>query len=93
LDVSVLKRGPKLATKIYRKPTHAGHYLHFKFNHPLRVKMGIIPSLISRTEVIRQDQKDFNNEIKIIRYDLMLNEYPQEFVDAVMKPLRSNLPS
>jgi hypothetical protein len=35
-----------------------------------------------------QDQKDFNNEIKNIRHDLMLNEYPKEFVDSVMKPLR-----
>jgi hypothetical protein len=33
-----------------------------------------------------QDQQDFNNEIKIVRHDLMLNVYPKEFVDSDMKP-------
>jgi hypothetical protein len=32
-DVFILKRGPKLGTKIYQKPAHTGHYLHFDFNH------------------------------------------------------------
>jgi hypothetical protein len=31
--------------------------------------------------------------IKNIRQDLILNEYPQEFVTSIMKPLRSNRPS
>jgi hypothetical protein len=35
-------------------------------------------------------QKNFNNEIKNIRHDLILNEYPQEFVDPAIKPSRSN---
>jgi hypothetical protein len=37
--------------------------------------------------------QDFQQKIKIIRRDQMLNEYPQEFVDCVMKPLRGNHPS
>jgi hypothetical protein len=40
-----------------------------------------------------QDQKDFNNEIKSIRHDLMPNEYPQELADTIMKPSKSNRPS
>jgi hypothetical protein len=36
---------------------------------------------------------DFSEKIKNIRYDLMLNEYLQEFFDFIMKPLRSNHPS
>jgi hypothetical protein len=37
-----------------------------------------------------QDQKGFDKEVKKIRHTMMLNEYPQEFVDSLMKPLRSN---
>jgi hypothetical protein len=40
-----------------------------------------------------EDQKDFNKEIKNITHDLILNKYPQEFVDSIMKPARSNCPS
>jgi hypothetical protein len=93
LDILVMKNGPELAMKMYWKPTHAGDYLHFKSNHPHHMKRGVVHSLINRAKVICQDQKDFNKEIKIIRYDLILNEDPQEFVDAIMKPSRSNRPS
>jgi hypothetical protein len=88
LDVLVIKTGPNLATKVYRKPTHTGRYLHFKSNHPLHIKRGVARGL-----VICQDQKDFNREIKNIRHDQILNEYPQEFFDSIMKPGRGNCPS
>jgi hypothetical protein len=92
LEVLVMKRGPNLATKVYRKPTHTG-YLHFKSNHPHHLKGGVVHSFVSRAKVICQDQKDFNREIKDIRHVLILNEYPQEFVDSIMKPGKSNRPS
>jgi hypothetical protein len=41
--------------------------------------------------VICLDQKDFNKEIENIRHDLMLNEYPQEFADSIMKPSRATV--
>jgi hypothetical protein len=46
-DISIMKRGPKLAKKVYQTPTHTGRYLHFKSNHPHHVKRGVIHSLIS----------------------------------------------
>jgi hypothetical protein len=92
-EVLVMKKSPELATKFYQKPTHTGPYLHFISNHTYQVKRGVVLSLISRAKIICQDQRDFNNEIKNIRHDLMLNAYPKEFVDSVMKPLRSNRPS
>jgi hypothetical protein len=36
---------------------------------------------------------DFNKEIEGVRPDLIHSEYPQEFVDSIQKPLRSNRPS
>jgi hypothetical protein len=93
LEVLIMKRDPKLATEVYRKPTHTGRYLHFKINHPHHVKSGVVHSLISQAEVVWQDQKDFSNKIENIRHNLILNKYPQVFVDAVIKPLKSNHPS
>jgi hypothetical protein len=88
-----MKRGPKLATKVYRKNAHTGCYQHFKSNQPHHVKSGVDHSLISQAKVICQDQKDFNKEVKNIRRDLMLDEYPQVFVYSIMKPSRINRPS
>jgi hypothetical protein len=33
LNVLTMKRGHKLAIKMYRKPIHTGRYLHFSSNH------------------------------------------------------------
>jgi hypothetical protein len=85
LEVLVMKRGSKLIIEVYRKPTHTGRYLHFKSNHPHHVKRGAVHSLVNRAKVICQNQKDFNNEIQIIRHDLMINEYPKKFTDSIMK--------
>jgi hypothetical protein len=52
-----------------------------------------ITCLIGRSKVICQDQMDFNKEIQNVRHDLILNKCPQEFLDPVMKPSRSNRPS
>jgi hypothetical protein len=92
LDVLVMKQDPKLTMKMYWKPTHAGRYLHFKANHPHHVKRGVVNSLVNRAKVICQNQ-DFDKEIENIRHDLMLNRYPKEFVDSVMKPSTTNRPS
>jgi hypothetical protein len=89
LDILAMKRGPKLTIKLYWKPTHTS-YLHFKSFYPHHVKRGVVHSFISRAKVMCQNQKDFNKGIINIRYDLMVSEYPQEFVHSIMKLSRSN---
>jgi hypothetical protein len=56
LDDLVMKRGPELTTKVHRKPTHTGRYLHFKCNHPHHVKRKVFHSLVNRTKLICQYQ-------------------------------------
>jgi hypothetical protein len=72
-DVLFAKRVSNLSTKVYRKPTHTGRYLNFKSDHLQHVKRGVVYSLVNRAKVICQEQKDFNREIKTIKYDLMNN--------------------
>uniref|UniRef100_A0A5S6QDG5 Reverse transcriptase domain-containing protein n=1 Tax=Trichuris muris TaxID=70415 RepID=A0A5S6QDG5_TRIMR len=38
LDVLVQKERGIFTTRVYRKPTHSGRYLHFTSHHPLSVK-------------------------------------------------------
>jgi hypothetical protein len=91
LDVLVMKGGLNFTTKVYQKPTHTGHFLHLRSNHPHHVIRGVVHCLISQVKVLCQDQKDLHSGIKNIRYALMLKEYPQEFTDSILKTLRSNL--
>jgi hypothetical protein len=74
LDVLVTN----LSTRVYRKPTHTGRYLHFKSDHPQYVKRGVVRSLIDRVKVICQNQKDFNREVKFIKHNLTLNGFHYE---------------
>jgi uncharacterized protein (UPF0335 family) len=90
LDVLVTERGSGLITDVYRKPRHARRYLHFKSDHPQHVKRGVFYSLVNRARVVYQERKGFSREIKTIKQDLMLNRYPQDFIDSVIKSRRSD---
>jgi hypothetical protein len=57
LDVLVIRKETKLATRFHRIPTHTGRYLSFKFNHPPHVKRGLIQSLHKRASTICQERK------------------------------------
>jgi hypothetical protein len=92
LEILIMERGPKLATKVYRKPTHAFSYLHFKCKHPRHVKRGVVHASISSPKVICQDYKNFNREIENISHDLTISKYPQVFLNSAMK-LSRNLSS
>jgi hypothetical protein len=63
LVILVRKRGFKLAINSNKKPTHTGHYLHFKYDRPHDVKKGVVCSLVCNAKVICEDQKDFKKEI------------------------------
>jgi hypothetical protein len=56
LDVLVTRKELALTTKVHRKPTHAGRYLNFAFNHLPHVKRGVMQSLYNRAATICQDQ-------------------------------------
>ncbi|GJQ72861.1 hypothetical protein Trydic_g1510 [Trypoxylus dichotomus] len=40
-----------LRTTVYKKPTHTGQYLHFEFNHPHNVKLGVAECLYNRARI------------------------------------------
>jgi hypothetical protein len=81
LDNLVIRKGLALTTKVYRKSTHTGRYLHFDSNHPPHVKRGIVQCLQSTASTTCQEQEDILNEIGNLRCELHLNEYPKWFTD------------
>jgi hypothetical protein len=56
-------------------------------------KSPTLVAILIQVDPVRSEPEDFNKEIKNMRYDPMVNGYPQEFVDFILKPLRSNRPS
>ncbi|XP_067682687.1 uncharacterized protein [Haliotis asinina] len=53
LDVLVSRTScNQLQTSVYRKPTHTDQYIHFKSNHPPKVKTGVISTLTRRAKNI-----------------------------------------
>jgi hypothetical protein len=92
LDFFLRKRGHKLASEVYRKPTHTDRYLNFNSIHPLHLNREVVHGLISRPKV--KCQKDLYKETESIRQDLKLNEYPQEFIDStIRKAMEKKQPS
>jgi hypothetical protein len=73
-----------------REPTHTGHYLHFKAGHPKHVKGSIFLYLVHRVKAICQEQSDFNREIMNVTHYIILNGYPQCFIDITIKTRRNN---
>jgi hypothetical protein len=57
------------------------------------VKRGVVQNFVNRASVMCQNLKDFSREVKNVKQDVMLNEYPQHFIDSIVKPRRSNRPS
>jgi hypothetical protein len=55
LDILVMKRGPKLAMKVYKKPIHTGCYLHSKSNHPHHVKRELVHNLTKPRSYTRSE--------------------------------------
>jgi hypothetical protein len=68
-----------------------GALFSLKSDHPSNER--VVRSFVDRTKVKYQDRKDFSRETEKIKHDVILNEYPQNFIDSIMKPERSNHPS
>jgi hypothetical protein len=82
-----------LASKVYRKPTHIGQYLNFKFNHPTHVKRGLIQTLHNTASTICQERQALVKGINILRHDLQLNGYPKGFIDSIINSKGSSHPN
>ena len=87
LDVLVCRKDNVITTKVYRKPTHTGQYLHFKSNHSNSTKSGIIRTLVMRAENVCSQGKEKVIELNRVKQELLSNGYPQS---AIKKEMSKN---
>ena len=65
-----------LTTNVYCKKTHTNQYLNFNYNHHLRQKVGIISTLMKRTELI-SNEEDKIKEIETVQEAFRTCDYPE----------------
>lgn len=82
LDVLIMRpHSPdfKTTTKVFRKPSWSGQFLHFHSFVPIQYKIGLIRSLFDRSRKICSS--DFlTDEFKFLTQTLLKNGYPLDFI-------------
>ena len=70
----------RLQTKVYRKKTHTGQYLHYTSNQPEHVKIGTIKTLVRRAKIACSTEESLSDEFDYIKKTMRLNGYPEKLI-------------
>ncbi|CAF4772568.1 unnamed protein product [Rotaria sp. Silwood2] len=81
LDLHIENRDGKLFTTVYQKPSYEPYYLPFNSIHPLHMKKNIIFTLLLRALRYCSTFQEYLNERERLRVALLLNKYPNKFID------------
>ena len=74
-----------LQTKLYRKKTHTGQYMHYTSNQPEHVKVGTIKTLVRRTKIVCSTEESLTEELNYIKKTMRLNDYPEKLITKTIK--------
>jgi len=77
--ITLLKHG-QLSTKVYRKPTHIGKYLHLHSEHPLAHKCALRNTLLYRADKLCDQESERKKEIDLVRSTPKQNGYPDRLL-------------
>ncbi|CAF3173440.1 unnamed protein product [Rotaria sp. Silwood2] len=81
LDLHIENKNRELFTTIYQKPSYEPYYLPFNSIHPLHMKKNIIFTLLLRALRYCSTFQEYLNERERLRVALLLNKYPNKFID------------
>jgi len=70
----------QLATKVYRKPTHTGKYLHFRSDYPLAHKRAVLYTLLQRADKFCDQESERQEEIYLGRSTRRQNGCPNRLL-------------
>ena len=75
-----MRRGNKLITNWFRKPTCSGRYINFFSSHPIKHKINTIYNLIDHALLLSDDQFHRTN-IEMVKNILINNSFPKQFIN------------
>ena len=91
LDVLVTRDSTgSLSFQVYRKPTHTNQFLNFSSHHPLQHKLGVVRTLVDRTNAIVTKEDERLHEISGIRKSLAICGYTNWAWDTANRRNNSN---
>ncbi|CAF1587464.1 unnamed protein product, partial [Rotaria magnacalcarata] len=81
LDLHIENQDGQLFTTVYQKPSYEPYYLPYNSVHPLHMKKNIIFTMLLRAIRYCSTFQTYLNEHEKLRMALLLNKYPNEFID------------
>lgn len=95
LDLTLIKNYRKISFKIYRKPTHTEHCIHFQSNHPYTHKMSFFNNCIHRLYSVPLSEENFKLELLTILQIANNNGYSnstiKKLTDKKLKSIKNHL--
>ena len=85
LDVNIIKQNDKFHTHTYYKPTHTGLYTNWYSFTPRKYKINLVKTLLSRAWDICSTYELFDHDVKVIKNNLIKNQYPEAIIDPIVK--------
>lgn len=83
LDLLLIRNGSKIITDWFCKPTSSNRILNFLSAHPLKIKINIAKSLISKILTLSNENYHTKN-IQIIKHILIKNNYPSNIINSLI---------
>ena len=85
LDMEIINNNGSLASKWYRKPTDTGLSLNFHSLAPMKYKRSVVTSFVYRIFRACSSWLYFHEGISQAKTILANNQYPESFIDHVIK--------
>ncbi|CAF3917583.1 unnamed protein product [Rotaria sordida] len=91
LDLHIENKDGQLFTTIFQKPSYEPYYLPFNSVHPIHMKKNIIFTMLLRALRYCSIFQEYLNEREKLRMALLLNRYPNKFIDKQFNNVLSKL--
>ena len=87
LDLHINNKDGTLFTSVYHKPSYEPYYLPFNSIHPIHMKKNIPFTMLLRAIRYCSTFEEYLSERETIRMALLLNKYPNQFIDTQFNSL------